>query len=97
MTDPDRSVQPSDLHRLTIAEVAACKPDDALWRRAVRRLRRKTVAIGAMVFASYFGLVFVADGPLLALPLAAVLVIAIVATGTGVMHDANHGAFGRPR
>jgi len=39
----------------------------------------------------------VADGPLLALPLAATLAVALVATGTGVMHDANHGAFGKPR
>jgi linoleoyl-CoA desaturase len=50
-----------------------------------------------MVFGSYIGLVFFADGPLVALPLAAVLVVALVATGTGVMHDANHGAFGRPK
>ena len=43
------------------------------------------------------GLVFVADGPTLAVPFAAVFVVGLVATGTGVMHDANHGAFGRPR
>ncbi len=97
MTDVDASGRPSDPERITTAEVALCKPDAALWRRAVRRLRRKTVAIGMMVFGSYIGLVFVADGPLLAIPLAAVLVVALVATGTGVMHDANHGAFGRPR
>src|SRR4051794_19891231 len=81
---------------LTAAEIAACKPDAALTRRAVRRLRAKTVLIGTMVFVSYFGLVLLADGPVVALPLAAVLVVALVATGTGVMHDANHGAFGRP-
>jgi len=46
---------------------------------------------------SYFGLVFVADGMLLAFPLAAVLVVAMIATGTCVMHDANHGAFGRSK
>src|SRR5688572_28909369 len=79
------------------AEIAACKPDSALIRRAVRRLRAKTVLIGAMVFGSYLGLLFVADGPLLALPLGALLVVGLVATGTCVMHDANHGAFGRPR
>lgn len=79
------------------AELAACKPDQNIVRRAVRRLRGKTVLIGAMVFGSYFGLVFVADGPALAVPLGAVLVVALVATGTGVMHDANHGAYGRPR
>jgi len=31
----------------------------------------------------------------LALPLAAVLVVALIAVATSVMHDANHGAFGR--
>ena len=82
---------------ITSAEIAACRPRPDVLRRAVRRLRGKTVLIGAMTFGSYFGLVFIADGALLAVPLAAVLVIALVATGTGVMHDANHGAYGRPR
>jgi linoleoyl-CoA desaturase len=90
--------QPVDTsRRLSAAAIAACRPDPATSRRAVRRLRAKTVLIGAMVFTSYLGLMFVADGPLLALPLAAMLVVALVATGTGVMHDANHGAFGKPR
>jgi len=82
---------------LSAAAIAACKPDPMTGRRAVRRLRAKTVLIGVMVFGSYFGLLFLADGPWLAIPLAGVLVVALVATGTGVMHDANHGAFGRPR
>jgi len=77
--------------------IAACKPNAATVRRAVRRLRAKTILIGAMVFTSYLGLVLVADGPLIAVPLAAILVVALVATGTGVMHDANHGAYGKPR
>ena len=79
------------------AAIAACRPDRATVARAVRRLRAKTVLIGVMVFTSYIGLVFVADGPLLAIPLAAMLVVALVATGTSVMHDSNHGAYGRPR
>jgi linoleoyl-CoA desaturase len=83
--------------RITIAEIAACRPRPDVLRRAVWRLRGKTVVIGAMTFGSYIGLVFIADGPLLAIPLAAVLVVALTATGTGVMHDANHGAFGQPR
>lgn len=78
-------------------EIAACKPDPAVVRRAVRRLRAKTLMIGSMVFGSYVGLVFIADRPAMALPFAAVLIVALVATGTAVMHDANHGAFGRPR
>ena len=83
--------------QVAAAAIAVCKPPPVVVRRAVRRLRAKTMLIGAMVFGSYFGLVFIAHGPLLTIPLAAVLVVALVATGTGVMHDANHGAFGRPR
>src|SRR4051794_21127351 len=82
---------------ITSAEIAACRPPPDVLRRAVRRLRGKTILIGAMTFGSYFGLVFIADGPWWAIPLAAILVIALVATGTGVMHDANHGAYGEPR
>jgi linoleoyl-CoA desaturase len=61
------------------------------------RLRAKAVVIAALVITSYLGLVFVARGPLVALPLAAVLVVALVATATSIMHDANHGAFGASR
>jgi len=81
----------------TAAELAACRPDPSATRRAVGRLRAKTVVIGAMVSVSYIGLVFVVNTAVLAIPLAALLAVGLVATGTGVMHDANHGAFGRPR
>lgn len=95
---PATGVRPLETARAAAAaELAACKPDRSAIRRAVRRLRAKTVLIGVLVFGSYFGLLFVADGPALAIPLGAVLVVALVATGTGVMHDANHGAYGRPR
>src|SRR5258708_6451503 len=79
---------------LTGREITACRPDVVRIRRATRRLRSKAAFIAALTIGSYLGLVFVAHGPLLALPLAAVLVIALVATATSVMHDANHGAFG---
>jgi linoleoyl-CoA desaturase len=79
---------------LTGREVAACRPNGAQLRRATRRLRGKAVFIGALTIGSYLGLVFFAHGLLLALPLAAVLVVALIATATSVMHDANHGAFG---
>ena len=77
--------------------LAACRPDATDTGRAVRQLRTKAALIGIMALTSYLGLVFVADGALTAIPLAAVLIIALVALGTCVMHDANHGAFGRPR
>ena len=84
----------SEVGLLRADQLAACRPSDAQLRMATRRLRRKAIVIAAMTVGSYLGLVFVAHGPLLALPLAAVLVVALIATGTGVMHDANHGAFG---
>lgn len=81
----------------TAADVAACRPTPAELRRGLWRLRAKAVVIAVLLVASYLGLVFVAHTPLVALPLAAVLVVALVATGTSIMHDANHGAFGPSR
>lgn len=78
---------------LTLDDLASCRPTSAELVRATRRLRAKAAAVLALAVASYVGLVFFAHGPLLALPLAAVLVVALIATGTSVMHDANHGAF----
>ncbi|MEP6658684.1 MAG: acyl-CoA desaturase [Acidimicrobiales bacterium] len=86
-----------DLGALTVEDVASFRPSGVELRRATRRLRGKAVVIAALVLGSYVGLVFVASGPLLALPLAAILVVALIATATSVMHDANHGAFGRSR
>jgi linoleoyl-CoA desaturase len=82
---------------ITMAEIAACKPRADELRRARWRLRRKAAAILVTTAVSYIGLVFFADSLLLALPLAAVLAVCLVAVGTGVMHDANHGTFGPSR
>jgi linoleoyl-CoA desaturase len=79
---------------VTLSDLADCKPDRAELARATRRLHLKSIAIAALTITSYLGLVIVATGPLLAIPLAAVLVVAVIATATCVMHDANHGAFG---
>jgi linoleoyl-CoA desaturase len=95
MTVLERPIAMSDLGTLTTQDVAACRPDGAQLRRARRRLHGKSVIIGALTVGSYLGLVFAAHGPLLALPLAAILVVALIAVATSVMHDANHGAFGR--
>jgi linoleoyl-CoA desaturase len=91
------SVLELDPGTLTIEDLSGCRPTAMELRRATRRLRGKASFILALAVASYLGLVFVADGLLLALPLAAVLVVALTATATSVMHDANHGAFGRSR
>jgi linoleoyl-CoA desaturase len=66
-------------------------------RRGRRRLHAKAVLILAVVTGSYWALV-VADFPLVVRMAAAlVLVGGLIAVGTSVMHDANHGAFSRRR
>jgi linoleoyl-CoA desaturase len=79
---------------LTLDDLAACRPSADEIARSTRSLRAKAGMVAALALVSYVGLVFVARGPLLALPFAALLVVALIATGTSVMHDANHGAFG---
>ncbi len=82
---------------LTVEAVTQRRPAEIVLQRATRRLHGKAVIIGLLAVGSYAGLVFVANGPLLAVPLACVLIVALIATGTCVMHDANHGAFGVSR
>lgn len=71
----------------------ASLPSEAEIRRARRQLHAKAFAIAALTIGSYWGLV-VAD---LAVPwrfaCAVGLVVGLIATATGVMHDANHGSF----
>jgi linoleoyl-CoA desaturase len=63
--------------------------------RARRRAHRKALVIAVMGCTAYWGLV-VADTILLVrFVCAAVLIVAVVATATSVMHDANHAAFTR--
>lgn len=65
--------------------------------RARRRLHRKAAVVVAVDVASYAVLV-IADVPLLARALAAVVFIhALIATAAGVMHEANHGSFSARR
>jgi len=86
---------PAELGAITLADVAACRPHGDELRRATRRLQWKAVFVILVAIGSYLGLVLLAHGLLLALPLAVILVVALTTTGTSVMHDANHGAFGR--
>ena len=62
---------------------------------ARRRGQRKALAIGALAFTAYWGLVIADGGALLRVICAAMLIIAVVATATSIMHDANHGALSR--
>ncbi|CAB4880696.1 unannotated protein [freshwater metagenome] len=67
--------------------------DEIAWGR--RRLHRKAAFIAVLALSSYAALVFAPVGFLLRVGFALVLVVACVATATGVMHDGNHGAFSR--
>jgi linoleoyl-CoA desaturase len=66
-------------------------------RAARRRLHAKAVSIVVLFAASYFVLVVSNAGLLLRLGAAGVLALSVVAVATGVMHDANHGAFSKHR
>ena len=71
----------------------AVLPTVAEIRRARRRLHAKAIAILALVVTSYW-VVVVSDVSLPArLGAAGVLVVGLVAVGTCIMHDANHGSF----
>src|SRR6476620_6183813 len=73
------------------------RPSDGDVRRARRRLHAKAAAIAALAIVSYWGLVLSSVGWVGRIGYAAMLVVAVVAIGTGIMHDANHGAFSRSR
>lgn len=98
----EERTSPEPVHPLTAASDVA-----SLWRSVLptaaeeasarRRLQAKAGLIGLVFIISYAVLVL----SHLAWPIrtagAAVLVVAVIAMGTGVMHDANHGAFARRR
>jgi linoleoyl-CoA desaturase len=69
----------------TAAEISAAR----------RRGQRKAVLIAVLAVTAYWGLVVAAGSLLVRLVCAAVLIVAVVATATSIMHDANHGALTR--
>lgn len=66
-------------------------------RSARRRLHGKALAIAGLLVTSYAVLVVADVALVVRLAAAAVLIVALVAVGTCIMHDANHGAFSRHR
>lgn len=82
--------------RLSAEDLAGIRPDAAELAQAIRSLHRKALGIAALVVSSYVGLLLV-HSLWLAIPLGALLVVGLIATATGILHDANHGAFGGPR
>ena len=85
--DEDVSVALARLIRPTNAEVV----------RARRTLHLKAATIGVVAVSSYSMLVFASVGMAFRVLSAVVLAFAVVAIATGVMHDANHGAFSRSK
>ncbi|MEO8694721.1 MAG: acyl-CoA desaturase [Acidimicrobiales bacterium] len=63
--------------------------------RGRRQLHRKAAGIAALALGSYCGLVFAPVGLVVRMLFAGLLIMAVVAIATGVMHDGNHGAFSR--
>lgn len=91
----------------SVAECGGPSSIAALWRQALptlaevrsgrRRLQANAVLIGALAVASYWCLVLSNLPLVLRLAAAGGLVVALVATATSVMHDANHGSFSTRR
>jgi linoleoyl-CoA desaturase len=75
----------------------AIMPSDTEIRWARRRLHAKALSIVAMAVLSYWGLVIADNRTLVRLGCTTTLILAIVAVATGIMHDANHGAFSSSR
>jgi len=72
-------------------------PSETEIRNGRRRLHAKATSIVVALGAAYWFLV-IADSPVWSrFVAAAVLVLGLIATSTGIMHDANHGSFSRHR
>lgn len=92
-----------------MSSVATASPVDvsSLWRSmlpstdeiraARRRLHAKATVIGLLVVTSYAVLVLSSLPLLVRMGAAVTLAFGLVAVGTGIMHDANHGAFSARR
>jgi linoleoyl-CoA desaturase len=63
--------------------------------RARRQAHRQALLIALVALVAYWGLVVANTVLLMRFVCAAVLIVALVATATRVMHEANHGAFTR--
>ncbi len=99
-TVPDEAFPPA-LNRsdgdVTVSLSRSIRPTDAEVSRARRTLHLKASAIGVVAVLSYWTLVIASVGVAVRLLSAIVLVFAVTAIATGVMHDANHGAFSRSK
>ena len=87
--DADQALASSLLRAMTPA------PDDV--RRARARLHRQAAFTVALFATSYYVLVISSVAWWGRIAAAGVLALSVVAVGTGIMHDANHGSFSRHR
>ncbi len=96
-SDVGPSCSPGQEHRLdtdvTVALSRLIRPTKTEIVSARRKLHLKAAAIGVVAVASYSMLVIASVVVTLRVISAVVLVFAVIAIATGVMHDANHGAF----
>jgi len=93
MSEPTISHSPAAITALW----RSLQPTSDEVRHARRRLHLKAIAILSLVATSYWVLV-ISDSVLPVRVVAAVaLAVSLVAVGTGIMHDANHGSFSRRR
>jgi linoleoyl-CoA desaturase len=84
-------------HREVDQQVRELLADQGLVRRAYMVLWVKAFLVVAWLAASYWILVFVANGPLQALAASVSLGLAAAGIGFTIMHDANHHAFAPSR
>ncbi len=100
-SDPDSSCSPGQKNRfdddVTVALARLIRPTTAEIVQARRTLHLKAATIGVVAVSSYWMLVIASVGVAFRVLSAVVLVFAVTAIATGVMHDANHGAFSRSK
>jgi linoleoyl-CoA desaturase len=75
----------------------ASLPTEGELRRGRRRLRAKAVGIAGLLAVAYWAVVIADFAVWVRLLSAVALVAGLVATATGIMHDANHGSFSKRR
>lgn len=78
---------------LTLAQLIM--PTPAEIDRGRRRAQAKALFIGALAVGAYWGLVVASSSAWTAIACAALLVVAVTAVATCVMHDSNHGSLTR--
>jgi linoleoyl-CoA desaturase len=84
-------------HTLNESLARALAPAPAAVRAARRRLHRDAL-VTVLLFAVSYGVLVVSSASIpVRIAAAGVLVLSVVATATGIMHDANHGSFAERR